>query len=191
MTRTVKWLGGIGVLTLAAVASIALLNGCGGSDANRPKLPKATSYYCESCQYIFGIPTDTPIRERVYPLMVCPKCGKRTVAQAFYYTPKAGGKPELYKLMKYSDDQIRAFEAYIKSQPVDSTEFMSPDEALALEGIQTYDKFAGTDKWLRTWGAEPESRPNQLQEMRSKFKSIITVFDPEWPIMPATEVKQW
>lgn len=194
MTRTGKWMGAVGVLVLAATAGALLLAGCnGGGGKGIPKSPKATSYLCEECKYVFGIPTDTPMTERIYPPMVCPQCSKRAAVQAFYYEPKAGGKPDLYKMLKYSDEQIRAFEAYIKSLPADSKNAPSPEEALAAEGFQTLEKYPGTDKWLRTWGDKPEGRPplTALNEIRDKYKSIIPVFDKDWPIKEAKEIKQW
>lgn len=192
MTRTGRWMSVVGMVALATGA--VMLAGCGDDGkANRPKTPKATSYLCESCKYVFGMPTDTPMRERRYPLMVCPECGKRSVVQAFYYEPKAGGEPELYKVLKYTDEQIKAFEAYLKSVPADDPNVPSPEEVMAVEGIKTMEKYPGTDKWLRTWGDSPESRPTQtfLTEVREKYKSIIQVFDSKWPIREATEIKQW
>ena len=72
------------ITAVAVVAVCGTLLGCAGADKSgiaaqqgtegiRP--PKAQAYVCEGCGYRFGVPFDLPVRQQVFPPIVCPKCG--------------------------------------------------------------------------------------------------------------------
>ncbi len=202
MTRTGMRVGTVGILVLATVAGALLLAGCGRNKKSEgPKMPEAVSFKCEKCGYIFGISTKTSQADRKFPPVVCPQCGERAAVQAYFYEPKAGGPPELYKMIKYSDKQIKEWEEYIKrliaeheQDPRNPTpDQQPPDSQLATgEQFEIYEKYPDTD-WLQTWGEKAQGRPGiqNDNEIREKYKSLAPVFDPSWPILEAKDVKQW
>jgi DNA-directed RNA polymerase subunit RPC12/RpoP len=201
MTRTGTRIGTVGILVLAMAAGALLLTGCGKKRSEGPKLPEAISFKCEKCGHIFGIATDTPQAERKFPPVVCPKCGERAAVQAYFYEPKAGGPPELYRLFKYSDKQIKEYEDTIKrliaeheQDPRNPTpDQKPPDSDVPVGGeIETYEKYVDTD-WLQTWGEKAQGRATKQNddELRAKYKSLTPVFDPSWPIVEAKDIKQW
>ena len=116
--------------------------------------------------------------------------------QGFFYEPKDCGAPVLYKLLRYSDEQIRAFEAYQHALADDAAHAEPAEKALSMEtigGFKTSIKYAGGDKWLRAWGDNPETKMPRAEnlEIKERFKSIWPVFNPEWPIYQRDELKQW
>jgi DNA-directed RNA polymerase subunit RPC12/RpoP len=199
MTGKGMWIGIAGVLAIAIVGGVVLLSGCNGGGGKQVSLPKARAYYCEDCKATFGVPLSLPVREQIYPPIVCPLCGKRSAVEAYYYMPKGAAedaKPVLYSLVKYGDDQIKAFESYIRALPADDSPAEAPEVALAPEtpgGFHMYVKYAGDDKWLKSWGDSPQTKAPQAEnaEKREKFKSIFPVFDSEWTVYPRDQLKQW
>ena len=187
MTRFAKWPLLVGLL--GAVAVLGVLAGCNGDAQNdRPRAPKAQAYLCEACGYGFGVPMNVPLKERLFPPMVCPKCKERTAVRATFYIPKDGGKPVLYKLTKYTDEQVKKMETYRDAIEEEHQGEQDPEGILAELGESAMEKYPDQDKWF-----SPGKNPNLVKpfsEIRAKFKHIIPMFPEDWPVVPRDELKQ-
>jgi hypothetical protein len=179
-------------VALAVVGLTLWAAGCGKSEP-KIKMAKAEAYHCENCQHVFGVPFGLSPSEKLFPPIVCPKCSQRTAVRASYYTPKGGGAPELYRLWRYTDKQIRICEKYIKSLPEDS-HAPSIEEVMGSEQTEQEIKYPSKgNKWLKAWGQSQQGMAmyEELNEMKARFKSTVEVFDPEWPIYEREDLKQW
>jgi len=182
----------ITVLTVACVVAgtmgVVWLAGCNGSNSDRPKAPKAQAYLCESCGHKFGMSLSIPVKQKLFPPIVCPKCGKRTAVRAYLYVPKGGGEPVIYRYEKYTDKQIEAMEKYRDSTPVEQLQFEDPETIFAMEQDAPLMKYADEDKWFNPAKEPAKSRP--FSELQTRFKNIIPVFPESWPIEKRDNLKQ-
>lgn len=183
------------VCLLAAVMSVAvmLLAGCGGPDKNEIPAPqKAISYVCENCGHQFGIPTDTPPKQRVFPPFVCPKCGERTAVEVSYYEERDTGKLIEYSRTKWTDEQIRFMERYVQETPEEELAVATPEmemERRHMPPLVKYPSHPGSDHWFNPMRQPELDRP--ITGERERFRSMVPRFPKDWPIVEASELKQW
>ena len=197
MARTARWATTLGGIALALTGTACLLAGCGGGDGNRdrPKPPKAQTYIDEVTGEVFGVPFGMSAKDQVWPPIVNPKTGKRTLVQALYYESKETGKPVLYKMLRYTDRQIKVFNkaqaALADDSPLESVEVILQTENPAFE---MEIKYAGEETWRKAYGRrqQTKSAKEERDEKMAKFKHVYTpVFDEKWPILKPEEIKQW
>jgi len=185
------------ITALAVVAVCSTLLGCAGADKGalasqqgtegiRP--PKAQAYVCEGCGYRFGVPFDLPVRQQVFPPIVCPKCGRREAVRAYLYLPRDGGQAVLYRYEKYREDQILWMTEYRDTTPEERLMLEPPEVALAAEGEAQLTRYADSDAWF-----SPTERPEKLRpfaDMMGRFKSPIPVFPADWPVVSRKKLRQ-
>ena len=180
------------VLTVACVvggaAAVVWLPGCNGGSSNRPRAPKAQAYVCESCGHKFGVPNDIPVKQRLYPPIVCPKCGKQTAVRAYVYTPRGGGEPVIYKYEKYTDKQIDAMIKYRDQTPVEQLEFEDPETIISSGGDSSLLRYADEEKWFNP--AREPSKDRPFTKPQKRFRPIIPVFPKDWPVEKPENLKQ-
>jgi hypothetical protein len=183
-------------LVLAAAATV--LAGCNGGPGDRPQSPKAVVYMCEETGELFGIPVDLAGDEELFPPIVCPTTGKRTAVRATFYRRKSDGQPELYKLEKYTDDQIRRLERLQKSIPPEQREDVDPEGQLGSEGEGPMVKYPREEnpQWRTPRPDQPVKNPQaELKEMQERYQNLMTVVpydDPKWTkIYKREELSQW
>ena len=185
MSNQVKW-GIVAVMVL--IVTIILVTGidCGG---NKPKIEgyvvrKAQAYQCEETGERFGL----PLGAKVFPPIVNPKTGKRTLVRAHVFISKTSGEPKVLWYEKFTDEQIKAMEKYVKNTPPEIIADMPPDTILSEQTDGPLIKKPG-GQWttFRQRLDDPRLEPDT-----SDAKTIFEVYPENWgKILKPEQIKQW
>ena len=180
-----KW---IVLLVLMHVAMLVLfgsaMRGCIGG--GEPPLPRqAAAYICEETGEKFGV----PLGAKVYPPIVNPRTGRRTLVRAHVYVPKAGGQPRALWCSKYTDQQIKAMEEYARKTPKEILADEPPLSRLAKQNDGSLIKKPG-GQWV-TFQQRLE-KPSLNIDVGREAETIFEVYPEDWgEILEGDRLKQW
>jgi len=173
------------VMTVLAVAVSVF--GCGGGSggASGPGRSNYVTYVDDLTGEKFLVPWS----DDIYPPIVNPKTGQRTLVRAYVYTPKDGGPPRAFYYEKYTDAQIKAMNEYAKTAKPDMLAEMPPDMWLSTQNEGPLQR-RPDGKWVtfQQLMADPSLMPN----LRREAKSFIVETPDDWgEKLEKDQVKQW